>query len=113
MMKQRLNKKTEAIVVTRSLVDGRMMADGCLEQEWQEFVLDRQNNIDCKLEYQHFSGEYVRLSEELKKLLANFSEQQMEKINETILAYTSVATYMHYNKGFYDGARMMILLSRL
>jgi len=99
----------EITVPIKSMLTGRWMDKGDALRDWQEFILMRQDKADEKLQFGNFSSEYTRLMEQVDLLL----EGQAEEVSEAITLMMVTATYMHYNKGFFDGMKIGMVMGNL
>ncbi len=99
--------------MTREMMTGKSMNGECVEREWQEFVLSRQSSVDRKLEYETISSEYGKVDQEIKTLLSDLPDKKVEALNDAILAMTSLVSYAHYNKGFFDGVKIAMVMGEL
>jgi hypothetical protein len=97
----------------RNVITGENMDKENPLEAWQEFVLVRQEMIDCKLEYRKLSSEYLQANDQIQELLKGLPEEQATGISDAIMDLTSTATYIHYNKGFFDGLKIAMVLGNL
>ena len=105
------NQKGQEVITVpiKSVLTGQWMDKGDALRDWQEFVLMRQETADEKLEFGNFASEYTTLMEQVDALL----EGQPEKVSETVTHLIVTATYMHYNKGFFDGMKIGMVMGTL
>lgn len=96
--------------MAREIMSGKSISDECVERGWQEFVLTRQSGIDRKMEYDAISSEYGKVDQKIKSLLSDLSKEKREELNDSIMVITSLVSYMHYNKGFFDGVKITMLM---
>ncbi|AIF49696.1 hypothetical protein [Pelosinus sp. UFO1] len=69
----------------------------------------RQDKADEKLQFGNLSSEYTTLMEQVDALL----EGQVGEVNEAVTLLIVIATYMHYNKGFFDGIKSGMVMGNL
>ncbi len=93
----------------RSIVTGQWMEKGDVLHDWQEFVLMRQEKLEGKLQFGNFSSEYTTIMNQVDQLL----EGQPEKVSQAVTQLVVTATYMHYNKGFFDGMKIGTAMEKL
>lgn len=101
--------KEEITVPIKSMLTGQWMDKGDALRDWQEFVLMRQEKADEKLQFGNFASEYTRLMEQVDALL----EGQAGEVSEAVTLLIVTATYMHYNKGFFDGMKIGMVMGNL
>jgi hypothetical protein len=99
----------EITVPIKSMLTGRWMDKGDALRDWQEFILMRQDKAEEKLQFGNFSSEYTRLMEQVDVLL----EEQPGEVSEAVTLLMVTATYMHYNKGFFDGIKIGMVMGNL
>jgi hypothetical protein len=103
------HSQKEINVPIRSIITGQWMDKGDTLRDWQEFVFMRQEKVEKKLQAGDFSSEYTRIMEQVDQLL----EGQPQKVSEAVTELIVSATYMHYNKGFFDGMRIGMVMGNL
>lgn len=101
--------QAEINVPIKSMLTGQWMDKGDALRDWQEFVLMRQEKADEKLQFGNFASEYTRLMEQVDALL----EGQAGEVSEAVTLLIVTATYMHYNKGFFDGMKIGMVMGTL
>ncbi|MCC5465402.1 hypothetical protein [Pelosinus baikalensis] len=108
LLPQNQKGSMEINVPIRSMITGQWMDKGDALRDWQEFIFMRQEKIEKKLQDGDLS-EYTRLMEQVDQLL----EGQSEKVSEAVTELIVSATYMHYNKGFFDGMKIGMVMGNL
>nr|WP_017531589.1 MULTISPECIES: hypothetical protein [Pelosinus] len=99
----------EMNIPLRSIVTGQWLDKGDVLHDWQEFVLMRQEKLEGKLQFGNFSSEYTTIMNQVDQLL----EGQPEKVSQAVTQLVVTATYMHYNKGFFDGMKIGTAMEKL
>jgi len=99
----------EITIPIKSMLTGQWMDKGDALRDWQEFVLMRQEKADDKLQFGDFSSEYTTIMEQVDALL----EGQGGEVSEAVTLLIVTATYMHYNKGFFDGMKIGMVMGNL
>ena len=105
------NQKGQEVITVpiKSVLTGQWMDKGDALRDWQEFVLMRQEKADEKLEFGNFASEYTTLMNKVDALL----EGQAREVSEAVTLLMVTATYMHYNKGFFDGMKIGMVMGNL
>jgi hypothetical protein len=101
--------RVEINVPIRSMVTGQWMEKSDALRDWQEFIFMRQEKVEKKLQIGDFSSEYTRIMEQVDQLL----EGQPGKVSEAVTELIVSATYLHYNKGFFDGMKIGMVMGNL
>jgi ElaB/YqjD/DUF883 family membrane-anchored ribosome-binding protein len=109
LLPQNQKASVEINVPIRSMITGQWMDKGDALRDWQEFIFMRQEKIEKKLQVSDLSSEYTRLMEQVDQLL----EGQPEKVSEAVTELIVSTTYMHYNKGFFDGMKIGMVMGNL
>ncbi|MBP2659296.1 MAG: hypothetical protein H6Q69_2328 [Firmicutes bacterium] len=109
LLPQNQKGSMEINVPIRSMITGQWMDKGDALRDWQEFIFMRQEKNEKKLQVGDLSSEYTRLMEQVDQLL----EGQPEKVSEAVTALIVSVTYMHYNKGFFDGMKIGMVMGNL
>lgn len=99
----------ERNIPVRSVVTGQWLEKSDALRDWQEFVFMRQEKIEEKLEFGELSSEYTTIMNQVDQLL----EGQPEKVSKAVTHLVVTATYMHYNKGFFDGMKIGTAMEKL
>lgn len=90
----------------KDTITGQERKQGDFLRDWQEFILDRQDDI--------VSPETKKVELGLERLLDKVGDKTL--INEIDAAVNTVIlkkTFLHYNKGFADGLKLALRLSEL
>ena len=85
------------------------MDEGDVMTTWQEFVIARQETIEKRIELGEFTSEYVTLMNQLDELLKDKDESAIDKVTRLVV----IASYIHYNKGFFDGMKIALTMGNL
>lgn len=101
--------REEINVPIKSMLTGQWMDRGDALRDWQEFIFMRQEKVEGKLQFGAFSSEYTTIMDQVDKLL----EGQPGKVSEAVTQLVVTATYMHYNKGFFDGMKIGMVMGSL
>ncbi|WP_352230860.1 hypothetical protein [Pelosinus sp. IPA-1] len=101
--------REEINVPIKSMLTGQWMEKGDALRDWQEFIFMRQEKAEGKLQFGAFSSEYTTIMEQVDQLL----EGQPGKVSEAVTQLVVTATYMHYNKGFFDGMKIGMVMGNL
>lgn len=109
LLPQNHKASVEINVPIRSMITGQWMDKGDALRDWQEFIFMRQEKIETKLQSGDLSSEYTRIMEQVDQLLAG----QPEKVSDTLIELIGSITYMHYNKGFFDGMKIGMVMGNL
>jgi hypothetical protein len=88
---------------------GQQMDEGDALKNWQEFVITRQDQLEDKLQFGALSSEHVNLMNQLDELL----KEQKGEVSDTVTRLIMSATYIHYNKGFFDGMKIAMIMGNL
>jgi len=98
----------------KNIISGQTIPVGEFEESWQEFVMERQEALEDKLNTNSLSSEYLKRSSELNGILETIENKELtNNIWDAIAGVQSVTTYMHYNKGFLDGIKFAIMAGQL
>jgi hypothetical protein len=91
----------------RSIVSNKEIQQSNLEYAWQEFVLERQESLCSKMD-----DEKTNIN--IKKLLNMIDDKKIvNQLNEEITKRESNIVYINYNRGFIDGIRTALALSKI
>lgn len=88
---------------------GQQMDEGDALKNWQEFVITRQDQLEDKLQFGALSSEHVNIMNQLDELL----KEQKGEVSDTVARLIMSATYIHYNKGFFDGMKIAMIMGNL
>lgn len=100
-------------MLIKNMITGEYMDKENLLRAWQEFIFARQDTIEQKLAFEELSSKYSYANHRIEELLKNLSEEQAAAISDAITELTVTATYMHYNKGFFDGLKVALVMGNL
>lgn len=109
LLLQRQKEKVKICMPIKSMLTGEWMDNADVLRDWQEFIFMRQEKAEEKLEFAGFSSAYTEMMEQVDQLL----EGQPEKVREAVTSLIVTVTYMHYNKGFFDGMKIGSVMGTL
>lgn len=100
----------------KSVITNKTLRHEELEYHWQEFALDRQSLVrDKREEMSNYPG-YIHVTEKLYDLLDKvkdtMGEKMFDNLQEAITDREVVVTYLHYNKGFFDGIKFAMMMGQ-
>lgn len=100
----------------RDKITGKNFFKGDFQHDWQEFVTNRQNGLDEKLNTQHLSSEFFEVDSGLHSLLeqaANGDEEFISRVYAAFSAQQDTVSFMSYNKGFFEGIKFAMMAGQL
>jgi hypothetical protein len=101
--------RDKIILSSKNIITGQDMDEKDVIKNWQEFVVTRQEHLENKLQFGELSSEQINILNQLDELL----KDQEGKVIDTVTKLMMSATYMHYNKGFFDGMKIAITMGNL
>ncbi|WP_094604743.1 hypothetical protein SPSIL_020120 [Sporomusa silvacetica DSM 10669] len=101
----------------RSILTGQSVKPGELEYNWQQFVMDRQEILEEKLDTTEMAAGYrnedAKLNAILESIEAIVGQENSRDLYDAIIYKQLTATYLHYNKGFLDGIKFATMAGQL
>lgn len=101
----------------RSMITGNTVKPGQFEHSWQHFVIERQEAFEEKLNTTPLSPNYIeednKLHDILESIKAVMGEEKFDEVYRAILNKETTVSYLHYNKGFFDGIKFALMAGQL
>lgn len=103
----------EIVMLIKNMITGEYMDKENLLRAWQEFIFARQDTIEQKLASGELSSKHSNVNQQIEELLEGLSAEQAAAISDAITELSVTSTYIHYNKGFFDGLKIAMVMGNL
>lgn len=91
----------------KNIITGENMQYGELEYDWQEFVLNRQENIEQKTDTSNSFKAVEKLLEQID------NNELAGSVRDAVINRECDVIYINYSRGFKEGLKVALMLGEL